>query len=417
MRTALAVLMAAAILCLCAALLVFRPAPPVPSPLPAPMARHEDPPAPVTPGPPEVAEAVPVLQEAPVAVPPPPTAPPPSAPSPPSPAAPAPPPVPGPPRRLLPPRDEKRETEWRTRLGGTLEAAARVLANGKRLNDWWGTERDIYWGWGTEGTLQALTLWQAGIRSEPSPNRGALSLARSEAGNLLGRKREAAALLVEAVLGMERERLQAAEGEPRLLAFALPPNSAPFGPDEWTEERRAKATWRSPSYGMSGAAGWGGGSGLVWEGDGAGYFEWVLQVAADDARPEEAMAATLWSHAVVLGFGWRRFPHDLPPAALRFLERQGVRTPPEEAALDWWTRTFEDSWAMALEREDPAAASLKRWRDRLCSLPDREGLGDWKADYAAFVLWSLQEEFADRFAKVDSPKAKELRDLAEQLLR
>jgi hypothetical protein len=170
---------------------------------------------------------------------------------------------------------------------------------------------------------------------------------------------------------------------------------------------------------MSGAATWGGGSGLIWVygNDGQMYFDFVRLTAARDSPPEEAMAATIWSHAVVLGFPWRRFPHGLPPAATRFLKGQEVPAPPDGADLHAWERVFEDALAVALERKDAAAERLRAWRARMRRMRTPAGESPDDSVRLATVLWSLGEEFTDRFAKVDTPKAKALRELADLLLR
>lgn len=302
---------------------------------------------------------------------------------------------------------------WRASLGGTLESAVGRLRGARSLSAMWDTERQIYWGWGTEGVLQALTLWQEGPREEGTPNAGALWLARSQAEFLLGRRREAAEHLVDAVLSMEREDLPVRKGEPGLLGFALRPNSSPLGAGETIGIPGHGEV--GPDWGTSGAARRGGGSFLVWEGDGESYFAFVLETAADDSRPAEAMAATIWSHSVV--FWVREFPHRQAPAAVRFLRTHDLAFPPEEATPDSWARVFENAWSFWLDRGDPSATRLRDSRERVRSFPDPGWKNRWRSDFFGGVLWSLDEEFRDRIPADDAPRAKELRILAARLLR
>jgi hypothetical protein len=245
--------------------------------------------------------------------------------------------------------------------------------------------------------------------------RGPFLLALAQYESMLGERDSAREHLVQMVLAMDPDWYVDRGVLPRLVFFAGGPNTEPGYAIASAKFFDYSELWTS-----SGAAWWDGGSWLAHSGDGHKFIDWMQDVAADDGAPEPAMAATIWIHAVTSRHNWQALPRNLPAAA-RFRAVDGLQFPPSPGEDDAkWKRVFEEQRAVAAGAGAPWAKALHAVETRILTKPEEwkapngPRAGDMRAD--PLVIWSLSDEFARRFASVESPRAEALRALAARLV-
>jgi hypothetical protein len=259
----------------------------------------------------------------------------------------------------------------------------------------------------TRRTLDALVEWEGLLGTDPLRWRGPILLGRATGEHALGMRSESLETFIAALLAMDAEGPQPPWGVPRLAFFASGPNLTTFSAQERTR-------WRNRDETRSGGS-FIGGSPLYRGTEGGDFGRWLVGIARDDAHPEEALAATIWLHAVSAA-PWAVEGY-LPPAGVALVRRW---CPDAEALEADWRRWYERlRWLLpeAAAQGDALALAQREELERLVAWrkandPRLRRVLDATADW----IWSLRYEVAARFPSMATPRGKALRALADRLI-
>lgn len=245
-----------------------------------------------------------------------------------------------------------------------------------------------------------ITSWMELNAKEPRVPEATLRMARSVTEYALSRQDEAELDLVEALVAieppLERAGVATARREPANLyrlatSDVMSPTAFPGGNCDGWMNHWERIVLKSPE----GAA---------------EYVDWLLTLSDDTTKPEVAMAASIWAHALAYADNWPYF-RSMTPAQVRLLGvgPTGPRSKWSEADVIQTKAAWRDWLSEARQRDEPLSSEID---DAL-----RAAASAGELDKNLLVPWSLEREVLHRMTDVSSTKADRLRRLARWLVQ